>query len=159
VIVKLITVEDAKNIYHMRAAIEGYCSAYLAEHSTEKCGREALERIEMLLEACRKNFNYADEMQFHLEIVQYTKNEEFIKQYSRMRTKIDVFWNEISVKQERPMEIYAEHKAILEAMKNGDAEAARKASERHLMISLEKLQQGDLLMPFEERKDEDASRM
>jgi len=113
----------------------------------------------MLLEACRKNFNYADEMQFHLEIVQYTKNEEFIKQYSRMRTKIDVFWNEISVKQERPMEIYAEHKAILEAMKNGDAEAARKASERHLMISLEKLQQGDLLMPFEERKDEDASRM
>jgi len=146
VIIKPLTLEDATNIYHMRAAIEGYCSAYLANHSTEKSGIETLKRIETLLEKCRENFNYSDEMQFHLEIIQYTKNMEFIKQYSRMRTKIDVFWNEVSAKENRPDEIYAEHKAILDAMKAGDAETARKACERHLMIILEKLQQGDLLV-------------
>ena len=144
VIIKPLTLEDATNIYHMRAAIEGYCTAYLARHATEKSGIETLKRVEVLLEKCRENFNYADEMQFHLEIIQYTKNVEFIKLYSRMRTKIDVFWNEV-VNEDRPDEIYEEHKAILDAMKAGDAEGARRASERHLMIILEKLQQGDLL--------------
>lgn len=146
VVIKPLTLEDAVNIYQMRVAIEGYCSAYLAEHAAEESGIKTLERVEMLLERCHQNFNYADEMQFHLEIIQYTKNMEFIKQYNRMRTKIDVFWNEVSSKAERPEEIYAEHKAILNAMKAGDAEAARKASERHLMIILEKLQQSDLLV-------------
>jgi len=144
VIIKPLTLEDATNIYHMRAAIEGYCTAYLARHATEKSGVETLKRVEVLLEKCRENFNYADEMQFHLEIIQYTKNVEFIKLYSRMRTKIDVFWNEV-VNEDRPDEIYEEHKAILDAMKAGDADGARKASERHLMIILERLQQGDLL--------------
>ena len=144
VIIKPLTLEDATNIYHMRAAIEGYCTAYLARHATEKSGIETLKRVEVLLEKCRENFNYADEMQFHLEIIQYTKNVEFIKLYSRMRTKIDVFWNEV-VNEDRPDEIYEEHKAILDAMKAGDADGARKASEHHLMIILERLQQGDLL--------------
>ena len=144
VIIKPLTLEDATNIYHMRAAIEGYCTAYLARHATEKSGIETLKRVEVLLEKCRENFNYTDEMQFHLEIIQYTKNVEFIKLYSRMRTKIDVFWNEV-VNEDRPDEIYEEHKAILDAMKAGDADGARKASERHLMIILERLQQGDLL--------------
>jgi len=144
VIIKPLTLEDATNIYHMRAAIEGYCTAYLARHATEKSGVETLKRVEVLLEKCRENFNYADEMQFHLEIIQYTKNVEFIKLYSRMRTKIDVFWNEV-VNEDRPDEIYEEHKAILDAMKAGDADGARKASEHHLMIILERLQQGDLL--------------
>jgi len=144
VIIKPLTLEDATNIYHMRAAIEGYCTAYLARHATEKSGIETLKRVEVLLEKCRENFNYTDEMQFHLEIIQYTKNVEFIKLYSRMRTKIDVFWNEV-VNEDRPDEIYEEHKAILDAMKAGDADGARKASEHHLMIILERLQQGDLL--------------
>lgn len=144
VIIKPLTLEDATNIYHMRAAIEGYCTAYLARHATEKSGIETLKRVEVLLEKCRENFNYTDEMQFHLEIIQYTKNVEFIKLYSRMRSKIDVFWNEV-VNEDRPDEIYEEHKAILDAMKAGDADGARKASERHLMIILERLQQGDLL--------------
>ena len=69
-----------------------------------------------------------------------------------MRTKIDLFWNDVSVKENRPEEIYAEHKAVLDAMKAGDSAAARKASERHLMIIFEKLQQGDLLVPPPELK-------
>lgn len=159
VIIKPLTVEDAANIYHMRAAIEGYCAAYLAEHAAEESGIETLKRVEELLEKCRENFNYVDEMQFHLEIIQFTKSVEFINQYNRMRAKIDIFWKEVSAKEGRPDEIYTEHKAILDAMKAGNAEEARKASERHLMIIHEKLQQGDLLMPSGELKSVDASRM
>ena len=159
VIVKPLTLEDAVDIYHMRAAIEGYCSAYLAEHAAEESGREALKRVETVLEKCRKNFNYTDEMQFHLEIIQFTKSKEFIKQYNRMRAKMDVFWNEVSASADRPAEIYVEHKAILEAMKAGDALEARRASDRHLRIIHERLQQGDLLNPSGELKPVDASRI
>lgn len=159
VIIKPVTLEDAKNIYQMRAAIEGYCSAYLAEHAQEKSGLEALERIETVLERCHKNFNYADELQFHLEIIQYTHNPEFLDQFNRMRTKIDVFWNEIVGKENRHEEIYAEHKAILDCMKAGAAEKAREASEKHLMIVLEKIQQGDLFEAFEDLKPVDVSKV
>jgi len=159
VIIKPITLEDAKNIYHMRAAIEGYCSAYLANHAHEEGGIETLKRVETVLERCHENFNYTDELQFHLEIIQYTKNPEFINQFSRMRAKIDVFWYEITSGEARYEEIYTEHKAILDAMKAGDAEAAREASERHLMIILERIQLGDLLNTFTELKPVDANRI
>lgn len=145
VIIKQVTFEDAKNICHMRAAIEGYCSAYLAKHAQEEGGREALKRVETVLERCRENFNYADELQFHLEIIQFTNNPEFIDSYSRMRTKIDVFWNDVAGQANRHAEIYREHKAILDAMKAGDAETARRANEQHIMIILEKVKHGELL--------------
>lgn len=150
VIIQPVTLQDAKDIYGMRAAIEGYCSALLAEHILEPEVQEALERIETVHERCRKDFNYADEMQFHFEIIQYSGNREFLACYNRMRTKIDVFWNDITEEVNRPTEIYYEHKAILDAIKEGDPLRARKASERHLAIILEKVQQGDLLTPVGE---------
>lgn len=158
VIIKPITFEDARSIFEMRAAIEGYCSACLAKHAHEASGIEALERVETVLERCHKDFNYADELQFHLEIIQYTNNSEFIKQFSRMRTKIDVFWNEIAEIEGRREEIYFEHKNILDCMKAGKVEGAREASEQHLMIILEKIQQGDLLNAYDELKPVDANR-
>lgn len=159
VIIKPVTFEDAKNIFQMRCAIEGYCSAYLAKNAYKKGGIEALERVETILERCREDFNYADELQFHLEIIQYTNNIEFINQFSRMRTKIDVFWNEIVGRENRHAEIYVEHKAILDAMKAGNAKLAQEASDQHLMLVLEKIQQGDLLNPIDELNSVDANKM
>lgn len=148
VIIKPVTLKDAENVYQMRAAIEGYCAAYLARHAKEKSGIAVLDQIELLLERCHQNFSYSDEVQFHYEIIQYTQNQEFIGQYSRMRAKMDIFWNEIVGKENRHAEIYKEHKAILESMRAGNPDGARAASEKHLMIVFEKIQQGDLLSPF-----------
>lgn len=150
VIIHPLTVQDARDICHMRAAIEGYCSAYLAQHAQEPEARKALERVETVLERCRQNFNYEDELQFHWEIIQYSNNQEFLASVSRMRTKIDVFWNVSAEGENRHTEIYYEHKEILDSMKRGDAFGAREASERHLEIVLEKLQQADLLTPIGE---------
>lgn len=152
VIIHPLTLQDAKDICHMRAAIEGYCSAHLAQHAQEPEAQKALERIETVLERCRQNFNYEDELQFHLEIIQYSGNQEFFTCFSRMRTKIDVFWNEAVGGENRQAEIYYEHKEILDAMKRGDALHAREASEHHLEIVLGKLQKGDLLTPIGELK-------
>lgn len=150
VIIRPLTLQDAKDIYDMRAAIEGYCSAYLAQHVLEPEAQEALARTEVVLERCRRDFNYTDEFQFHLEIIQYTGNREFLACYNRMRTKIDVFWTEAAGGENRHTEIYHEHKDILDAMKKGDTLHAREASERHLAIVLEKIQKGDLLKPIGE---------
>ena len=150
VIIHPLTLQDARDICHMRAAIEGYCSAHLALHAQEPEAQKALERVETVLERCRQNFNYEDELQFHLEIIQYSGNREFRASYNRMRTKIDVCWNEAAGWENRHTEIYYEHKRILDSMKSGDVLGAREASERHLEIVLGKLQQGDLLCPIGE---------
>lgn len=152
VIIHPLTLQDATDICHMRAAIEGYCSAYLAQHTQEPEAQKALERVKTVLERCRQNFNYEDELQFHLEIIQYSGNREFLASFNRMRTKIDVFWNEAAGGENRHTEIYYEHKAILDSIKSGDVLGARDANERHLEIVLEKLQQGDLLSPTGELK-------
>lgn len=147
VIIKPVTVRDAENVYQMRAAIEGYCAAYLARHAHEESGIAALAQIETLLERCHESFNYADEMQFHFDIIQYTQNQEFMGQYERMRAKMDVFWNEIVGGEDRHEEVYREHKVILESMRAGNPDGARAASEEHLMIVFEKIQKSDLLRP------------
>ena len=57
VIIHPLTLQDATDICHMRAAIEGYCSAYLAQHTQEPEAQKALERVKTVLERCRQNFN------------------------------------------------------------------------------------------------------
>ena len=152
IVIKSPSLADARNVYQMRAAIEGYCSAHLARNARKEDALRALERIHTVLERCHENFNYEDELQFHMEIIQYTDNPEFISQFKRMRNKIDILWNEVANQANRHGEVYEEHKAIYELMCAGDAAGAREASERHMRITFEKVQRGNLLKPCGELK-------
>lgn len=144
VIVKPMTLSDAYYLYQMRIAIEGFCSSYLAVHRDEERARQAITHVEVLLESCHRNFNREIEMEFHTEIIRFTGNQEFLAQYDRMRTRMDVYWSELVRAESRKEEIYHEHKKILDAIQAGDAFGAVQASTDHIMTIFYKLRESQL---------------
>lgn len=142
VIVKRMTLRDAQHIYQTRTAIEGFCSMYLAMHAEEEEARQTLDRAEALIEACNRDFNRPLEMQFHIEIIKFTGNPEFLSQFDHMRSKMDIFWNEVVTCENRKEEIYAEHMRILNCMRVGDGIGAYRASADHMDITLQKIREG-----------------
>ncbi len=140
VMVRELTEKDAHDLMQMRSAIESYCSAYMAEHYREARAQASIEKICFALERCHENFNQADEMFIHEEIIDFTKNPLFREQFDRFRTMIDIFWWDIIKDAEnRREEVYLEHKAIIESIASGDANAAQQASMNHSHITLEKI--------------------
>ncbi|MDD3139872.1 MAG: GntR family transcriptional regulator [Lachnospiraceae bacterium] len=157
VIVKAITLSDARAIFQMRIAIEGYCGMYLAKRVNEKKGKATLDRVENLLEECHRQFNRMQEMQFHTEIIEFTGNQEFLAQYNRMKAKIEVFWTEVVGCRNRTEEAYIEHKKIFDCIKAGDAFGAFLTSEEHLEITFQRIRDSDLFKHHDEKPFENSN--
>lgn len=139
VVVRDPTEEDARNLMQMRSAIESYCAAYMAEHFREPEARASIERIRASLERCHENFNQADEMLIHEEIIRFSGNPLFIDQYDKLLAMIRLFWWEVIQTENRREEVYREHKYIIDSIAVGDPFEARRASMTHSRITLEKI--------------------
>ena len=137
-----LTEEDARNLMQMRSAIESFCASYMAEHFREPEAKAAIERIRAALERCHENFNQADEMLIHEEIIRFSKNPLFIQQWDNLRTKIEIFWWDVIKTDNRREEVYREHKYIIDSITVGDPVEARRASMTHSRITLEKIHEG-----------------
>lgn len=139
VIVRDLTEQDARNLMQMRGAIESYCASYMAEHFREPEAKAAIERIRAALERCHENFNQADEMLIHEEIIRFSKNPLFIDQFDKLLTMIELFWWDVIKTENRREEVYREHKYIIDSIAVGDPFEARRASMTHSRITLEKI--------------------
>jgi len=139
VILRNPTRQDARSIFEMRGAIEGFCAAYLARRCREPEGRASLERIKASLERCRLAFSQGDEMLIHEETIRFSGNPMFREQFDRMRTKIDIFWWNVINAENRRESVYREHKAIFDSMAAGDEARTYDASIRHSMATLQLL--------------------
>ena len=144
---RIPTRQDAKHIFEMRAAIEGYCAGYLARHHKEPEAQRSLEKIRASLERCWVDFSKEDELFIHEETIRFCGNPLFQEQFDNMRTRIDIFWWNVIAAERRRSQVYEEHKAILDCMVAGDEAGAWNASRRHSKITLELLYK---LFPFEE---------
>ena len=149
-IIKTPTLEDAKQIYQMRAAIEGYCAAYLAEHSTEPEAIRVLDHIEECMERYKRHFNMDDELAIHVQSIAYTGNPMFEAEFRRMRVRIELFWHDVIAMSNRDEEAHMEHVRILEAMRAGDPHKAYLASVNHSQVTLQRIREkGNFEAPVE----------
>ena len=149
-IIKNQTLEDAKQIYQMRAAIEGYCAAYLANHHQEPEAIRILDEIEASMTRCRENFNLDDELNIHVQTIAFAGNPMFEEEFRRMRVRIELFWHDVIALTNRAEEAHMEHVRILEAMRRGDAFGAYQASLNHSQVTLQRIcEKGELAAPAE----------
>ena len=147
VVLRTPTRRDARCTFEMRAAIEGYCAAFLASRHQEPEAQRSLERIRETLERCREDFNQKDELFIHEEIIRFCGNPLVQEQFDNMRTRIGIFWWKAIAAEHRREQVYEEHKAILDSMTAGDEAGALNASYRHSKITLDVLYEQ---FPFEE---------
>lgn len=134
-----ITAEDVKDIYAIRSSLEGLCARWATEHITEK-QIEELEEIILLSEYHVKKAHGEKSQQvaeldskFH-EVLYNASNSRILNhvlsdfhKYVRMARKASV------ANPERAEKSIEEHKRILEALKNKDAESAQAWAIEHMM--------------------------
>lgn len=112
--------EDIVNTYQVRTAIEGFCALYLYRRRSEPDAEIVLQKLEESLKNMKQaidenqphNISLKFDMDFHREIVRFSKNRDMINMmnsYSHMLSDIAAK----SFEQEgRPLEAWQEHKSI-----------------------------------------------
>lgn len=139
-----IKAKDVADIYHVRSMLEGLCARWATEHITdEQIGR--LEEILVLSEfhVQRGNGDTAQvsELDGKFHQVLYEASDSRILEhvlsdfhkYVQMARRLSV------KKKERAEKSIAEHRDILEAIRNKDADLAEKLANQHIMNVMENL--------------------
>lgn len=140
-----ITGKDVKDIYAVRSMLEGLCAKWATEHITD-AQVEELEEI-ILLSEFHVNRGKKEQTQqvteldgkFH-EVLYEASNSRILKhvlsdfhKYVRMARKASV------AKQERAEKSIEEHKFILQAIKDKDADLAESLANAHIMNVMKNL--------------------
>ena len=128
-----LTLQDAKELYQFRTAIEGYAAIYLATHCQDDRAKECIKQLEDLVNTQLIDGKYIhdNDKQFHRKIIEFTDNKEFLTYFDKMQTKIRLSWLDMVRSAERARDSVAEHVRILESIRNGDTCGAFSAVNEH----------------------------
>lgn len=129
--IKAFDRQTITEICQMRMVVEGFCCAYLAKRVLEPEAQKVMTFLSMLMEENELNtVNFtSNDMLFHQKIVGFTGNKRFQELNSNMGLYVSLFAQKLM----RWQDAANEHRKIYEAILAGDAEAAKKASDEHVL--------------------------
>ena len=146
--IRQLTQRDMRESIQVRCAIEGFCTASIADSINTPEGIELIASLEQSLEkmrlyapnaskdhSCLEAFiNYDHE--FHLKLVQYVDNSEFEQLYQRLMYMIRLTSTTALSKPGRIEGTLKEHEDFLNTLKEGNAEEAYKILIHHLLMPI-----------------------
>ena len=122
-----ISPKDLKDIYEMRARLEGMCARWAIRNKTE----EDIARLEEI----------SDLSEFHVQKGRYDKvlelDNEFHHYLERIRKKT-------LSSQERVVKTIQEHRDIIDAIKSGDEDKAEECTKSHILNSMKNIEEHGL---------------
>ena len=126
------------DVLRARRLIESEAAALAAKHATPAQIRRMTQSFESLAKDMRANrTKSAADREFHLCIARASGNSALALVVERLWTEggqpLDVRMEELFVTRGRKRDNIAEHRAVLDAIRNGDATAARRAMRTHLV--------------------------
>lgn len=137
--IRSITPLEIKEMFQLRTAIEGYCCKFAAEMvgtGKEKNLLTTLEKHileeERIFLAQGKPLEYMEQDTcFHLSIVQFSANSQFISLMNNLRSRINQIGIKTLYQQGRMEATLQEHREILSFIQKGDGAKAYLAVENH----------------------------
>lgn len=133
--VSSMSVRDVKEIFEIRSALESL-STVLAAMRIEP---EELEKLRALLTEIEGHIKRKDldkivetDIEFHGLLYQVSRNERLVAIISNLKDQLARFRTLSMSYPGRLQETLQEHRAMVEAIANGDLDAARDAAERHM---------------------------
>lgn len=130
-----ITREDLQDILNIRLAVEGLATYYATLNITPE-GLEELRHTVELQEfyTSKQDPGHIKEMddQFHNLICTLSKRQVIADTLLPLQRKIQKYRRASVADSERAIAVNKEHRAIFEAMQNGDAELAQKLTTQHI---------------------------
>jgi DNA-binding GntR family transcriptional regulator len=129
---------DLAEVYHLLALLESDAAAVVAESATEAQRRE-LQKLHRELEAAVKDRArfFALNEQFHMRLLELASNRWRNQMVADLRKVMKLNRHNSLLKAGRIEESLAEHRALMEAIANRDAEAARVRMQQHFRSGLE----------------------
>lgn len=140
VFVRAVPIEEALEIFEVRAVMDLYVGRKLAQTATATEVRELRQLVDAMDQAV-KGGNAQDyhrfNLQFHDRLLELAGNAKLVATYRKLVNELSLFRRQNLT--EESMAVYSrEHKAIVKAIAAGDAEAAGQAMHDHVMNSRER---------------------
>ena len=146
VFVRDIPLEEALEIYDLRAAMDELVGRCLAETITPeqlKAARAIVERMESAARAGDADTYHLLNLQFHDALVGFTGNRKLAGVYRKLVKELALFRRRNLRDQQLLPHSAAEHRAILKSIAAGNAEQAGRTMFDHVMESKERARQGE----------------
>ena len=143
VFVRDVPVEEALEIFEVRAVMDLYVGRKLAQTATPAQVRELRQLVEAMDQAVKAG-NAQDyhrfNLQFHDRLLELAGNAKLTATYRKLVNELSLFRRKNLT--DESMAVYSrEHRAIVKAIASGDADAAGQAMYDHVMNSRERTRQ------------------
>jgi DNA-binding GntR family transcriptional regulator len=130
-----ISMKDIADVFELRAALEGLAAGLAAERITEE-ELEQLERSLVKIGECVKNNNLEKlievDAEFHDTLFKASRNERLVQIVSNLREQIQRFRTASLSTPGRMKFAFEEHKKIVEAVSDRNAELAQALAREHI---------------------------
>lgn len=130
-----ISPEDVADIYGIRSLLEGLCAKWATKKMTPKRMEEMEETI--LLSEFHLEKEHYDQLieldnRFHMQLYAACESKMLIHLLKDFHQYVQKQRQQTLSTKERSREAVAEHKRIMEAIRDGDAELAEKLADEHI---------------------------
>ncbi|MDO9283380.1 MAG: phosphonate utilization associated transcriptional regulator [Aquabacterium sp.] len=145
VFVRSIPLDEAMEIYDLRAMLDESAGRQLAERITAEQARELRTLVEQMERLVKDGHNtsasdpyHLMNLAFHDRLVEFVGNRKLIELYRRLVKELSLFRRvNLADGKQVPVSVQ-EHRAILKAITAGDADAAGRALRAHVLESKER---------------------
>lgn len=131
--VPVLTENDVHDLYFVRAPLELQAVTAIAERGIDASGaRRALDALESLPADTAWGERVRAHTTFHLELVDAVRSPRLSRLYPPLQEEMQLCLAQLRSSYPRPDDLAREHRALLDVVTSGDAEAARVAMREHL---------------------------
>ncbi len=137
-----ISAKDALDIYDIRIALFGLAARLAAQHMSNKrinALQELVERMDAAAEADSIEDFYPLNRAFHDEIEAYADNPRIVELMQQLERQLHLFRQKALIRPGAMRASNNEHRALLQALKNGDGAEAGHIAERHVLAGRQRL--------------------
>jgi len=142
VFVRNVELADALDLYEIRAGLAGVAGRLLARRITKPQIarlRATFGRMERACSARDVNAYYAANLDFHAQIIEFAGNPRLTAISEAMRNELQLYLRDAVIGPAQLKESQTEHRAILEAIIEGNARAAGAAFEAHILSGKQRM--------------------
>ncbi len=142
VFVRDIPVEEAIEIFDLRAVMDELVGRTMAASLTPEQGRQLKALVEQMEQAARgsdADAYHLLNLQFHDRLLEFAGNRKLAAIYRKLVKELALFRRRNLAQQQALPQSFAEHRQILKAIQSGDAEAAGRAMFAHVIESKERM--------------------
>src|SRR5689334_774771 len=142
VFVRQISVDEADQIYEVRAALDEFVGRRLAQSASSDDIRDLRARVERMERAAAKgdvDAYAAANLDFHDRLVELTKNEKLLATYRRLVNELNLYRRATRAQTGTLPVSTREHREIVDRIAAGQAAAAGRALFDHVMASRERM--------------------